>query len=313
MKIMVTGAAGFIGSHLAEFLAKKNLFVKAVDCFLPDSYDEKIKRTNWQELTKYPNIELIEQDLRLKLPSSFLSDVDVIVNEAAMPGLMKSWSDFSTYSACNIDLVQNLVSEAVKSRVNHFIQISTSSVYGLNATGSEESNLLPVSPYGVTKLAAEQIVSTYHRTFGLNFTILRYFSVYGPRQRPDMFYYKLINAILNNKSIDVYGDGNQSRTNTYVDDCVEATFATILNRPFGEIINISGSESTSLLKSIEIIERELGKTANITFKNKRPGDQMHTHGVITKAKSLIGYMPTVKFEQGLRAQIIYQQTKMYPT
>jgi UDP-glucuronate 4-epimerase len=310
MKILVTGAAGFIGSHLTETLSNQDYEVKAVDCFLGESYDAQLKKINWEILKGLPNVKLLELDLRTSIPKSLLSDVEVIVNLAAMPGLMKSWSNFKVYSSCNINVVENLAREAVRQKVKHFIQISTSSVYGITATGLENSPLEPISPYGVTKLAAEELIKTYNRTFNLDFTILRYFSVYGPRQRPDMAYNKIIKAIINNQEIEIYGDGSQTRTNTYISDCVNATLSTIKLLPKNETINISGEFQYSLKSAIEFIEETLNKNAKLNFKEKRPGDQQETKGNISKAKSLLNYAPKIDLKAGLEKQVQWQMTNV---
>ena len=307
MTILVTGAAGFIGSNLVKLLSKNDFQIKAVDCFLNESYDANIKRKNWQTLLSLPNVEFIELDLRHSIPIDLLKNVKVIVNLAAMPGLMKSWSDFRVYSSCNIEVVENLAREATNIGKVHFIQISTSSVYGLHADGSEDSKLHPVSPYGVTKLASEELIKTYNRTFGLDFTILRYFSVYGPGQRPDMAFNKIIKAILNDVEVEIYGDGTQTRTNTFISDCVNATLSTILLLPKNEIINVSGESYYSLNQGIAIIEEILNKKAKLIFKEKRPGDQIQTRGNIAKAKLLLNYKPKVDLFDGLRQQIIWQR------
>jgi len=308
MKLLITGAAGFIGSNLVGLLAKNNFQIKAVDCFLNESYDASLKKKNWQELTVFPNVDLIELDLREPIPKTLLNDVNVIVNLAAMPGLMKSWSDFNVYSSCNISVVENLAQAAVNNNNDlHFIQISTSSVYGSHANGAEDSKLEPVSPYGVTKLAAEELIKTYNRTFNLNFTILRYFSVYGPGQRPDMAYNKIINAILSDKEVEIYGDGSQTRTNTFISDCVEATLSTIVSKPRNEIINISGESFNSLNQAIAIIEDVMKKKARLKFKGERPGDQQETKGNISKAKSLLDFHPKVDLVNGLTQQIEWQR------
>jgi len=308
MTILITGAAGFIGSRLVDLLTGYKFHIKAVDCFLSESYDANLKRKNWKRLNLYSNVELLELDLRNPIPASLLKNVKIIVNLAAMPGLVKSWTDFNVYSSCNINVVENLARASINNEVTHFIQVSTSSVYGLNAVGTENSALQPVSPYGVTKLAAEELIKTYNRTFNLNFTILRYFSVYGPGQRPDMAYNKIISAVLNKKEFEIFGDGNQSRTNTYIDDCVEATLSAMMKIPQNETINISGEKSYSLNQVIELIEDAINDKAKVVFKEVRPGDQKETKGNISKAKLLLNYAPKVDLEEGIRKQIEWQRS-----
>ncbi len=310
MTLLITGAAGFIGSNLVQYLAKRDFQIKAVDCFLTESYDANLKRKNWHQLRVFPNVQLIELDLREPIPKTLLSNVKVIVNLAAMPGLMKSWSDFKVYSSCNIDVVENLARAAINNEEDtHFIQISTSSVYGICANGAENSILEPVSPYGVTKLASEELIKTYNRTFNLSFTILRYFSVYGPGQRPDMAYNKIIDAILRDKEVEIYGDGSQTRTNTFISDCIEATLSCIMLKPKNEIINISGESFNSLNQAITIIEDILSKKARLKYRVKRPGDQQETKGNISKAKALLGYNPKVDLTNGLIRQIEWQRSQ----
>jgi UDP-glucuronate 4-epimerase len=306
MEILVTGAAGFIGSRLVDLLSRYKFHIKAVDCFLSESYDPNLKRKNWQRLNLNPNVELLVLDLRDPIPDSMLKNVDIIVNLAAMPGLMKSWTDFNVYSSCNINVVENLARASINNDVKHFIQVSTSSVYGVSAIGDENSALQPVSPYGVTKMAAEELIKTYKRTFDLNFTILRYFSVYGPGQRPDMAYNKIIKAILNKQQIEIFGDGNQTRTNTYIDDCVEATYSAIMQVAQNETINISGENSYSLNQVIKLIEEIVNDKAEVVYKKPRPGDQKETKGNIAKAKLLLNYSPKIDLIEGLRKQIEWQ-------
>ncbi len=308
MRVLLTGAAGFIGSHVCEVLVARGIEVKAVDFFLDDLYPAAIKRANWDSLRELTGVELIEFDLREELPDSLFAGIDVVLNQAAMPGLMKSWTYFSLYAACNLGIVENLARGCVKNEVPHFIQISTSSVYGSDAMGDESAELLPVSPYGVTKLAAEELLRTYQRVFDLDYTILRYFSVYGPRQRPDMAYHKFIKAILTSQVIDIYGDGMQTRTNTYVLDCASATVEAVLRLPKGATINIAGNEEVSLLEALSQIEDALGLRAKIRFHSARPGDQRHTKGEIKLAGSLLGYEPQTNLKLGLLAQSKWQSS-----
>lgn len=304
MKILVTGAAGFIGSHVAIELARRGHEVVAADMFMDRLYSNDQKLRNWDALGQVRGIERFVVDLRHDLrglPGGF----DAVVNEAGMPGLMTSWSEFDSYLTCNIKVVENLISNVVTPET-HFVQISTSSVYGLEATGAEDSPLKPTSPYGVTKLAAEELVRTYSRTQGLQHTILRYFSVFGPGQRPDMAYHRIIRAISAGAQVHIYGDGEQSRTNTFVADCASAT-ATVAESPaFNDVFNISGFEAVKLIDAIRAIEAEVGREANIVYGPARPGDQRVTAGVIDKARGAFEYAPLTGFGEGIRRQVDWQ-------
>jgi len=220
---LVTGAAGFIGSHLCEALIAAGHEVVGVDAFIP-YYPREVKEANLAWLRGQPQFVFHELDLRSDDLSAALEGVEVVFHIAAMGGLLLSWTNFDLYLTCNILATQRLL-EATRGAgsVRQFVYASTSSIYGSNVTGPETTLQQPVSPYGITKLAGEQLVRTYDVQFGLPSTILRYFSVYGPRQRPDMGYHIFIDSILHGKPITIFGDGNQLRGNTYVADIVRAT------------------------------------------------------------------------------------------
>ena len=307
-KLIVTGAAGFIGSTLVDQLAMDtNNEIIAIDCLLPDSYPAEIKKLNIEGFKGRDNVGFHQIDLREDFDFSIFDGVDCLINQAAMPGLLKSWSNFDLYMDCNVLAVDRLCKELVKRDIP-LIQISTSSVYGATATGREDSTLKPTSPYGISKLAAEKLIDAYSTQFGLRYTILRYFSVYGPRQRPDMAYNLIFQSILEGKEFLVFGDGTQSRSNTFVSDVVDATIIASFNPVVNEIYNIGGSEEVSLLEVISIVESLAGKKANFQFGPARPGDQLRTMANIAKAKKNLNWSPKMSLHEGLEKQIRWQRT-----
>lgn len=307
MHVVVTGAAGFIGSRLASFLADRGDTVTAIDCFLPDLYSAEVKKSKWQELSRHSRINLAEIDLRYDDLGEILAGADTVVNLAAMPGLVKSWTDLDVYMSCNTIAAGRLMTASVENAISHFVQISTSSVYGKFATGNENSPTNPTSPYGVSKLAAEKLGWAYTENFGLPFSVLRYFSVYGPGQRPDMAYHRFISAALSGAEIVVFGDGNQTRTNTYIDDCVSATVSAIDNKSIGSTYNVSGNNSVSINHALETIGSLTQKKLNIRYEEVRAGDQTETKGNIALAELELGYKPIVSFEEGINNQISWQK------
>jgi len=218
-QVLVTGAAGFVGSHLSEQLLAAGHTVVGVDAFIP-YYPRAIKERNLATALANPAYTFHELDLRRAELAPVLDGVEIVFHTAAMAGLLKSWQQFEEYMSCNILATQRLLDAAVAANVGHFLHCSTSSVYGRFATGDERAPLAPISPYGITKLAAEELCRAYGEKDGLRFTILRLFSVYGPRQRPDMGYNIFIRKLLAGETITVDGDGTDSRSNTYVADCV---------------------------------------------------------------------------------------------
>ncbi len=299
MKVMVTGAAGFIGSHLSEALVAAGHDVVGLDCFT-DYYARADKEANLAGLLADDGFTFIEADLRTAALEPLLEGCDAVVNEAAMPGLLLGWDGFDTYLSCNVTAAERLGTACLNAGVGHLVHASTSSVYGSDATGSEESPLLPVSPYGATKLATEQVLDTMHRAEGLPVTILRYFSVYGPRQRPDMAYRALGERMLRGEPLSIHGDGQQSRTNTYVTDCVAATIAAIAHPQPGEHFNIGGGQELTLLEAVDILAKVLEVEPQLVFEPARHGDQRRTVADYTKAKAVFDWAPKVDPVEGLQ-------------
>lgn len=295
---MITGVAGFIGSHLAEAAIARGDEVIGIDCFT-DYYDRSLKETNLEQLHHEDRFRFVEADLRTTPLRPILEGADIVINQAATPGLVLSWDDFDEYQSNNFTAVKRLIDAALEAGIEHVIHGSTSSVYGVDATGGEDSPTRPVSPYGVTKLAAENLLYAYHLGHGLPLTILRYFSVYGPRQRPDMAYRIFCERLLDGKPITIYGDGRQSRSNTHVFDVVEATLAASEQPGTGEIYNIGGGQELELLEAVEILGRVLETEPEIRFEEQRRGDQRRTMALIDKAESRLGWTPQIEPEQGL--------------
>ena len=303
---LVTGGAGFIGSQLTSELASRDIKVLAIDCFLADSYSSDLKRARWQQLKELNigNLTLIEFDLRTDNFDELKKyKITTIFNEAAMPGLNNNWSLAEVYYENNITALNRLLEFAKSLDLKSFIHASTSSVYGKEATGDEKQDLMPISPYGVSKLAAEKLLLAYKEWFSIPVKILRYFSVYGPYQRPDMAYSRIIEAIKTGSEFVIYGDGEQKRSNTFIDDIVEATILADMRAEPGDIINVCGDETISLNRAISIIEELMGKRLNKKFGEVRTGDQRDTSGINLLAKKRLGWNASVKFHEGIYAQV----------
>jgi UDP-glucuronate 4-epimerase len=304
--VLVTGAAGFIGSSIVRQLSAEGQSVLALDAVLGGLYPTEEKQARLVSLEALPGVETVKLDLRSDDLSALPKSITHVINEAAMPGLSLSWEDFDLYSSCNLSALSRLLQAAKDWKLERFIQVSTSSVYGSSATGDETQALQPVSPYGVTKLAAENLALAYWRDSSIPVSILRYFSVYGPGQRPDMAYRKFISCALSDAPITLYGSGEQSRTNTYIDDCVSATVAALTLGEPGEIYNISGSEERSINEALSLIERLVGKELTIIREEAARGDQRQTRGDSAKARAVLGLVDTVNLEQGLAHQLNWQ-------
>ena len=312
MKILVTGVAGFIGSHLAERLADLGHDVRGIDCFT-DYYSLVLKKMNAEDV-KRKGVPIHKLDLAKDDIKSVLADVEFIYHSAAQPGISTT-TPFESYLKNNVIATHRLLG-ACKSlnSLTCFINISTSSVYGSHATDSEDVPPKPTSYYGVTKLAAEQLVLALHREQQFPACSLRIFSVYGPRERPDKLYHKLIRSILKAIPFPLYaGSEHHSRSFTFIDDIIDG-FIAVLNNPdraIGEIFNMGSDDELTTGETIRIVEKLLGKEAKKVIKPKRPGDQLRTCANIDKARKILGYEPKTKVEDGLEAEIKWYKERIY--
>lgn len=300
---LITGVAGFIGSHLGETLLQEGEKVIGIDEF-NDYYDPQLKRNNVTPLLKYPHFELIEADLLTLDWINLLKDVSVVFHQAAQAGVRASWGkSFRLYTEKNINATQ-VILEAAKDTpsLQRLVAASSSSVYGNAETlpTSESICPQPVSPYGITKLAAERLCSLYYDNFGVPVTSLRYFTVYGPRQRPDMAFHKFFKSALNHEPINIYGDGQQTRDFTFVADAIAANLAVAtIPEAIGEVFNIGGGSRVVLADVLDTMERIMGKPLQRNYIENAKGDARHTSADIGKAQRILGYQPKISLAEGL--------------
>jgi nucleoside-diphosphate-sugar epimerase len=310
MRVLVTGAAGFIGSHLCERLLQAGHVVLGIDAFIP-YYPRAIKEQNLEPSRQSSRFTFCEADCRFERLEPFLDGVDAVFHLAAMAGLLKSWSEFDLYTSCNLIGTQRLLEAARQfPDLKRLVYASTSSVYGRYGTGDESLPLRPISPYGVTKLAAENLCRAYADEHGVPVVVLRYFSVYGPRQRPDMAYYRFIDALLRGRPLTVCGDGHQLRGNTFVTDCVEATLEA-LNAPAGETYNVGGGESASVWDVLEKLQALTGRKGVIRREAQRRGDQRTTTADVSKIQRHLRWAPRTALSDGLARQIAWQTEQLH--
>lgn len=305
---LVTGAAGFIGSRLTQTLLSQGRRVIAVDSFLDELYPASVKMSRWKRLglLESDSLRMFRFDLFKDNFDEFEEfEITSIFNQAALPGLINKPSVYHLYYDHNLSALNRLLEFAKNRRVKKFVHASTSSVYGKSAIGDESSELYPISPYGVSKLAAEKLLKAYQVTFNIPTVVLRYFSVYGPGQRPDMAYSKLIAAALTGQEFCLFGDGHQKRSNTYIDDVVDASIKAEMQGKVGETFNVSGDETISLLDAIRLVEDILKVRVNLRIAEARVGDQIETSGLNRKIKSELDWTPKTNFMVGIQNQIQY--------
>ena len=305
MTDLVTGAAGFIGSHLSARLLEVGREVVGVDCFT-DYYDPARKRTNVASLLAHSRFRLIETDLAIDPLEQVVAGAERVFHLAAQPGVRGSWgAGFATYVRQNVTATQRLL-EALRGTDARIVYASSSSVYGEaeGARTSEETLPRPVSPYGVTKLTGEQLVLAYVRAAGFDARAVRYFTVYGPRQRPDMAFARFIEAARRGDPVDVYGDGNQTRDFTFVADAVEATIlAGSVDDPGQRVFNVGGGSTTSVRGVIEMLGEILGHGLETRRLPEQPGDVRHTGADLERTRRELGWQPRIAIRDGLAAQV----------
>jgi UDP-glucuronate 4-epimerase len=306
MNILVTGCAGFIGSALCRRLLKLRYTVTGIDCFI-DNYEKSIKKRNLKTLLDQKNFTMIEKNILDVDLISLLTDIDYVFHQAAVPGVRTSWgSQFGTYVDHNIRATQLLLEAAKQSPVKKFIYASSSSIYGITEGKTPETTVpRPHSPYGVTKLAGEQLCSLYADNYAVPTVSLRYFTVYGPGQRPDMAFHQFIRSMLKGETINVYGDGTQSRDFTYIEDAIDANLKAMHSPKAGEVYNIGGQSNIVLRDAIYLLGDLMGIEPKMRSLLKQAGDPPHTWADISKAKRELAYSPVVPLKEGLLAEIQY--------
>jgi UDP-glucose 4-epimerase len=302
IKVIVTGACGFIGSHLTRKLIEQGFYVVGVDCLDDNLYSRSVKESRLKSLKQLNNFDYLNLNIaKDELDTSF-KDSKFVFNLAAMPGQILSWKLFDQYVESNILGTKNVIDSCIRNKVAKIIHASTSSVYGKFAVGNELQVTNPISPYGITKLAAENLLFALTNDNDLDFTILRYFSVYGPGQRPDMAIQKFLSAIKMGQDISITGDGSQKRDVTYVDDVVDATISALTIAEKKQVFNISGGKQFTLNQIIDECFKVSGLKSKINYIERPIGDQEETFGDISKARAILGFNPTFDINTGLSNQ-----------
>ncbi len=314
MKIVITGVAGFIGSHLASLALANGDDVIGIDCFT-DYYPRAVKERNLEKLKASPRFTFLEENLLEADLRSIFHPVDVVYHLAAQAGVRASWgASFRIYTDLNVLGTQVLLEAARDAGVGRVVYASSSSVYGdvREFPMRETQTLHPVSPYGVTKLAAEHLAVLYTKNYRLSTVSLRYFTVYGPRQRPDMAFHIFGRAMLLGLPLPVFGDGRQTRDFTFVADAARATYqAGVAQGVDGMVMNIGGGSRVSLNTVLDTLARIVGVSLDVRNTDAQKGDVNHTAADISRAREYLGYSPSVTLDEGLKQEIDWLRT-IYP-
>jgi nucleoside-diphosphate-sugar epimerase len=310
MRALVTGAAGFIGSHLTGALIDRGAEVIGLDCFT-DYYPRAVKETNLNVNRSRKGFRFVEDSIQDANLPALLDGVSHVFHLAAQAGVRKSWgSDFRIYTDNNVDATQQLLEACSGRPIHRVVYASSSSLYGDNVSipMREDSLPQPVSPYGVTKLAAEQLCYLYFVNHNVPTASVRYFTVYGPRQRPDMAFHRFFRAAINGDPIVLYGDGEQTRDFTYVSDAVAATLAAGDVGVPGRAYNVGGGSCVTVNQVLEIVQRLVGRPLQIRREAAQKGDMRNTHADTTLARADLGFAPAVTLEQGLESEYRWLST-----
>ena len=309
LHVVITGGAGFVGSHLSEACLSRGWTVTAVDCFT-DYYTTAVKRANVSWASAQAGYRLVEADLAVDPIEPLLEGADLAFHLAAQPGVRASWGTrFDSYTTGNVVALQRMLEAAKSASLRKLVFASSSSVYGDSEQlpTPESARLAPLSPYGATKVLGEHLCSIYQRSYDLPVVALRYFSVYGPRQRPDMAFWKLIDAALHGTEMTIYGDGTQTRDFTYVADIVSATIAAAETAAPGAVYNVGGGSRVALIDTIELIAAEVGARPRLQWTRHQRGDARDTAADTSRITRELGFAPAWDLAGGLAAQVAWQK------
>ena len=310
MKALITGVAGFIGSHLAERLLDEGADVVGLDCFT-DYYPRPLKEANLRGLHGRDHFRFVESTIQAADLGALLAGVTHVFHLAAQAGVRRSWgTEFAIYTACNVDATQVLLEACRETPVERLVYASSSSVYGDTASipMREEDHPRPVSPYGVTKLAAEHLCALYWHAHHVPTVSLRYFTVYGPRQRPDMAFHRFLQAIAAGRAVTLYGDGGQTRDFTYVADAVAATIAAATRGEPGRAYNVGGGSCVSMNQVLALMAECTGRDPEIRREPPQAGDMRDTYADTSRARHDLAFVPSVPLPDGIRAEYEWVRT-----